>query len=229
MSGPRAGLRLFGHPATASMIPHLVLRELDVPFEWVHVDRDRDLHKAPDYLRLNPNGLIPVLVDARGGEEIVLYETAAIVWHLADAFPAGGLAPPVGSAARAHAYKWVAWLSATLQPTLLARFYPERWVDAGNGAGVEQVRRHAQAKVGPMLDQLDAHLAANLAAHRAPWMLGDAFSIVDPYAFTLCRWTRTFPHPARARPALGAYLARMLERPALRRVMADEGIEPPFV
>jgi glutathione S-transferase len=227
VSDPRdghGGLRLFGHPATASMIPHLVLRELDVPFDWVHVDRDRDRHKAPDYLRLNPNGLIPVLIDARGAEEIVLYETAAIVWHLADAFPEAGLAPPVGSAARAHAYKWVAWLSATLQPALLARFYPDRWVDAGNASCVEQVRRHAEAKVGPMLDQLDAHLAA----HRAPWMLGDAFSIVDPYAFTLCRWTRTFAHPARARPALGAFLARMLERPALRRVMADEGIEPPF-
>ncbi|MEI7446309.1 MAG: glutathione S-transferase family protein [Burkholderiales bacterium] len=228
MSGPRdahGGLRLFGHPATAAMIPHLVLRELGVPFDWVHIDRDRDAHKAPDYLKLNPNGLIPVLIDARGAEEIVLYETAAIVWHLADAFPAAGLAPPVGGAARAHAYKWVAWLSATLQPTLLARFYPDRWVDAGNAAGVEQVRRHAEAKAGPMLDQLDAHLAA----HRAPWMLGDAFSIVDPYAFTLCRWTRGFAHPARARPALGAWLGRMLDRPAMRRVLADEGIQPPFV
>jgi uroporphyrinogen decarboxylase len=55
------GLRLFGHPSTASMIPHLLLRELDAPFEWVHVDRTRDAHKAPDDLRLNPNGLIPML------------------------------------------------------------------------------------------------------------------------------------------------------------------------
>ena len=222
--GTAGGLRLYGHPATASMIPHLVLRELGAPFEWVHVDRDRDAHKSVDYLRLNPNGLIPVLVDARGGEEIVLYETAAIVWHLADAFPGRGLAPAVGTASRAHAYKWIAWLSVTLQTALLARFYPERWVDEGNASGVAQVRAHAEARIGPMLDQLDAHLAAS----RGPWMLGDAYSIVDPYAFTLCRWTRTFAHPARARPRLGAYLASVLERPATRRVMADEGLAAPF-
>jgi glutathione S-transferase len=98
------GLRLFGHPGTASMIPHLLLRELDAPFEWVHVDRTRDGHKAPDDLRLNPNGLIPVLVDARGASEIVLYETAAIVWHLADTHPDARLAPALGGAARAHAH-----------------------------------------------------------------------------------------------------------------------------
>lgn len=220
-----AGLRLFGHPGTASMIPHLLLRELDAPFEWVHVDRTRDAHKAPDYLRLNPNGLIPVLVDARGPSEIVLYETAAIVWHLADTHPSAGLAPALGGAARAHAYKWIAWLSATLQPTLLAWFYPERWVDDGDAAGAARVRAHAEARIDGMLDQLDAHLAA----HDARWMLGEAYSLVDPYAFTLCRWTRTFAKPARARPKLGAYLARVLERPATRRVMADEGLPPPYV
>lgn len=219
------GLRLFGHPGTASMIPHLLLRELDAPFEWVHVDRARDAHKAPDYLRLNPNGLIPVLVDARGASEIVLYETAAIVWHLADTHPDARLAPALGGAARAHAYKWVASLSATLQPTLIAWFYPERWVDDGDAAGAPRVRAHAEARIDAMLDQLEAHLAA----HDAPWMLGEAYSLVDPYAFALCRWTRTFARPARARPKLGAYLARVLERPATRRVMADEGVSPPYV
>jgi glutathione S-transferase len=154
------------------MIPHLVLRELDVPFEWVHVDRARDAHKAPDYLRLNPNGLIPVLTDSRGGEELVLYETAAICLHLADTHPAAGLLPPMGSAARAHAYKWLAWLSATLQPALIAWFYPERWVDAGNDEGARQVRVHAGARIGGLLDQLDAHLAAS----GRDWMLGERYS-----------------------------------------------------
>ena len=223
MSG--GGLRLFGHPGTAAMVPHLVLRELDVPFEWVHVDRTRDAHKAPDYLRLNPNGLIPVLVDARGDDEIALYETAAICLHLADAFPQAGLLPPLGSAARAHAYKWTSWLSATLQTTLIAWFYPERWVDPGNTAGAEQDRAHAQARIAGLIDQLDVHLAGS----GGPWMLGERFSIVDPYALTLCRWTRTFTRPARAWPHVGPYLVRMLERPATRRVMADEGHAAPWV
>jgi glutathione S-transferase len=60
-------------------------------------------------------------------------------------------------------------------------------------------------------------------------MLGERFSIVDPYALTLCRWTRTFTRPARAWPHVGPYLVRMLERPATRRVMADEGHAAPWV
>ena len=219
------GLALHGHPSTASMVPHLLLRELDAPFEWVPVDRANDAHKAPAFLALNPNGLLPVLVDTRGPERVVLYETAAIAWHLVDAFPQRGLAPPVGSAARAHALKWVAWLSATLQPALLARFYPERWVDAGNEEGVAQVRRHAEARVDALLGQLDAQLAS----HGGPWVAGDAFTLVDPYAFTLCRWTRGFDRPARSRAAIGPWLQRMLARPATRRVLADEGLAPPFV
>ena len=61
-------------PGNASMTPHMLLRELGVPFELALVDRAKRAHKAPEYLKLNPNGLIPVLVDGA----LVLYETAAI-------------------------------------------------------------------------------------------------------------------------------------------------------
>lgn len=222
MSG---ALRLHAYPGTAAMVPHLLLRELAQPFEWVQVDRPNDAHKSAEYLRLNPNGLIPVLVDDRGGAGIVLYETAAICLHLADTCPQAGLIPPVGSAARAHGCKWLVWLAATLQPALLARFYPERWVDEGNDTGVAQVRAHAEARVGELLGQLDAQLAA----HGADWLLGDAYSLVDPYAFTLCRWTRGFERPARALPHVGPWLQRMLARPAVQATLAAEGLAPPFV
>src|SRR5690606_31449961 len=56
-------MQLHYYPSTAAMIPHIVLEELGVPYQRVFVDRARNLHKAPDYLKLNPNGLIPVLVD----------------------------------------------------------------------------------------------------------------------------------------------------------------------
>jgi glutathione S-transferase len=219
------GLRLHAYPGTAAMVPHLLLRELGLPFEWLQVDRANDAHKSPEYLRLNPNGLIPVLVDDRDGAGIVLYETAAICLHLADTCPQAALVPAPGTAARAHAYKWMVWLAATLQPALLARFYPERWVDEGNAAGVAQVRAHAEARVVELLAQLDAQLAS----HGADWCLGDAYSLVDPYAFTLCRWTRSFERPARALPQVGRWLERMLERPAVQAMMAAEGHAPPFV
>ncbi|RYY81652.1 MAG: glutathione S-transferase, partial [Comamonadaceae bacterium] len=121
-------LRLHFYPSTAAMVPHIVLEEIGVPYERVLVDRTRDDHKAPAYLRLNPNGLIPVLTDG----ELVLYETAAIVLHLCDTHPQARLAPEVGTAGRAHFYKWLMWLTNTVQATMLAYFYPERWVAVGN-------------------------------------------------------------------------------------------------
>jgi glutathione S-transferase len=204
------------------MVPHILLEEIGVPYERVLVDRSVDAHKAPEFLRLNPNGLLPVLVDG----DLVLYETAAIALHLCDTHPAAQLAPALGTDDRAHFYKWIAWLTNTLQATLIAYFYPERWVDAGNAAGAAEVKRHAQQRVGALVDQLDSQLGS----HGGSWFVGERYTALDAYVFTLCRWTRNFSAaPARERVHLGPYLARMLERPAVQRVFAAEQIAPPFV
>ena len=204
------------------MVPHILLEEIGVPYERVVVDRAGGEHRRPAYLRLNPNGLIPVLAD--GG--LVLYETAAIVLHLCDVHPEAGLAPGLGSMERAHFYKWLMWLTNTLQAALIVYFYPQRWMDEGNAAGVAELKAHAEEKIGRMLDQLDAELAT----HGQPWLGGARYSALDAYVFTLCRWTRNFRSPpARSRPHLGPYLLRTLERPAVQRVIANEQLAPPFV
>jgi len=215
-------LQLHYHPSDASIAPHLLLEELGVPFELVLVDRERQAHKSPGYLALNPNGLIPVLVEATPEGDLVLYETAAICLRLVDTHPAGGLAPAPGSTARAHFDKWLVWLTNTLQAALIIYFYPERWAD--DASAIAQVKAHAEARIGAMLDQLDAELAA-----RGPWLLGATFSAVDLYAFVLCRWTRGFARPARSLSHLGAYLQRVLARPAVQRVFATEAIVAPLV
>lgn len=218
MSAP---LTLHYHPGNASMAPHILLEELQQPFRLQKVDRAVNEHKSPAYLKLNPNGLIPVLVE---GEQ-VLYESAAILLHLADTHPAAGLAPALGTPERAHFYKWLVWLSNTLQPLLIAYFYPERWVAEGNEAGAAQVKAQAEARIAPLLDQLEAQLAS----HGGPWLLGQSYSAADPMAFMLCRWTRGFARPARSLPLLGIYLQRMLERPAVQRAIATEQLLPPLV
>jgi len=214
-------IQLHYYPGNASMTPHMVLEELGVPFELKYVDRTVSAHKSPGYLKLNPNGLIPVFVDG----DLVLYETAAILLHLADTNPAAALAPPLGSTERAQFYKWLAWMTNSVQATLMLYFYPERWVDEGNGAGAAQVKAHAEAKVGGFLDQMEAQLAS----HGRDWFLGDCFSVLDPFALMLCRWTRGFGRPARSLPNLGPYLHRMLARPSVRRVLATEKLVEPYV
>jgi glutathione S-transferase len=206
-------------PGNASLAPHMLLEEIGVPYELLLVDRANQAHKSPQYLKLNPNGLIPVLVDG----DLVLYETAAICLHLADCHPQAGLAPALGSAERAHLYKWLIWLTNTLQAALLLYFYPERWAD--EAPAVAQIKAHAEAKIGAMLDQLDAELAR----HGKPWLLGDRYSAVDIYAMLMCRWTRGFARPARSLPHLGPYLQRVLARPAVQRSFEQEGLAEPWV
>ena len=185
-------IELHYDPSTAAMVPHIVLEEIGVPFRRVLVDRAVGAHKTPDYLKLNPNGLIPVLVD--GGQTV--YETAAVTLHLCDTHPQAALAPAVGSPQRAVFYQWLMWLTNTLQASLIVYFYPERWMNEGNVAGVAEVKAQAERKVGLLLDMLEAELAR----HGQPWFGGMRYSALDPYVFTLCRWTRNFKSaPARDR------------------------------
>lgn len=227
-------IHLHYYPSTASMAPHIMLEELGLAYERVLVDRTQNAQKMTSYLRLNPNGSIPVLSD----EDLVLYESAAICLHLCDTQPQAGLAPAVGTIERAHFYKWLVWLTNTLQATLMVYFYPERWVSQsnsesssdGNSASQADVKAHAETKVGLMLDQLDAELARQGATHAQPWLLGADYSAVDIYTLMLCRWTRHFASaPARSRAHLGPYLQRVLARPAVVRVMAAEGLIQPWV
>ncbi len=215
-------ITLHHYPSNASFAPHVLLREIGAPFQLQLVDRAQNAHKSAAYLRLNPNGLIPVLVDG----DLVLYETAAILLHLADTHPAAGLAPALGSAERAHFYKWMFWASNTLQASLIHYFYPERLAAEGNTAGAAEVKAAAEAKVRQCLAQIDAHLAS----HGGPWFLGEGYSALDPFVFMLCRWTRGFAsRPARDYPHTGPYLQRLLARPAVQAAIAEEKLPQPWV
>lgn len=210
-------LKLHYHPSDASLMPHILLEELGVPFALQRVDRANNAQKSPAYLKLNPNGLIPVLEDGA----LVVYETPAILLHLADTHPQAHLVPDLGTLERAQCYQWMVWLSNTLQATLVQYFYAERYVDA---AGVADFRARTEARIAPMLDQLEAQLQSSAGL----WLLGTAYSAVDCMAFVLCCWTRNFARPANSLPALGAYLARMRQRPAVQRAAATEQLPEAF-
>jgi glutathione S-transferase len=210
--------KLYYYPGNANLAPHMLLEELGVNYELVLVDRETNAQKSPEYLKLNPNGRVPTLIDG----ELVLYEAAAICLHLVDRHPEAGLAPAVGSAERAEFYKWLVYLTNTLQAELMTYFYPERLID--DKAGASQVKTHAEARVGGMLDLIDDALAS----HGGPYLLGARYSAVDPYLLMLSRWTRMMKNPARNRLHLGGYLERLVARPAIQRTFAGEGLAAPL-
>lgn len=210
--------QLYYYPGNANLAPHILLEEIGADYELVLVDRNRNEHKSPAYLKLNPTGRIPVLVD--GG--LVLYETAAICLHLADRHAGAGLAPALGSNERAEFYKWLVYLTNTVQTELILYFYPERLAD--DTAAATQIKAHAERRTSDMLDLIEAALAAGTG----PFLLGAQYRAVDPYLLMLCRWTRGMHNPARNRPHLGRFLDTVMARAATQRAFATERIAAPF-
>ena len=213
--------QLYYFPGNANLAPHMLLEEIGAPYELLLVDRANNAQKSPEYLKLNPTGRIPVLIDG----DLVLFETAAICLHLIDRHPAARLAPALGTAARAQFYKWLVYLTNTLQAELLLYFYPERLTD--DAAAAAQVKRHAEARItdaGGMLDILDAQLAQS----GGPWLLGAHYTAADPYLMLMARWTRGMANPARNRTHLGGFLEAMAARPAVQRAFEQEGLKPPL-
>ena len=131
--------QLYYYPSNASLASHIVLEEIGAPYELVLVDRDTQAHKQPDYLKLNPSGLMPVLIDG----DLVLTETAAICLHLADRHPQANLAPALGTPERANLYRWLIYLTNTVQAELLHYYYPDRL----GGECADMIEARAEARV----------------------------------------------------------------------------------
>jgi glutathione S-transferase len=209
-------LALYYAPSNASMLPHMMLREAGATFELRLVDRDNGAHRGEEYRKLNPNGLIPVLIDG----DLVLFETAAIALHIADQFPASGLAPAFGTPERSEFYKWMIHLTNTPQSEYRAWFYPNQ--HAADPSAVESVKDTAGQRLNRMFDLISEQLGDKT------WLLGDRFSAADLFLFMLIRWSRNMPRPARTLPNLNRLADRVLARPAVQETLKVEGITAPF-
>lgn len=205
-------ITLYYAPATAAMVVHWLLIELDVPHTLHKVDLDAGEHKQPAYLAINPAGVVPALVI--DGQP--LCEAAAIALHLADAYPARGFAPTPGTLARARYYQWMFFLANTMQPAFRAWFYP---TEPAGEAHVAAVQTQARGRIEAGWAQLDAHLAAH-----GPYLLGDKISTADFMLTMLMRWSRNMPRTALAWPALARVAAAMKARPSFKELYAREGL-----
>jgi glutathione S-transferase len=192
----------------------MVLEELGQKYELVLVDRAKNAQKSEEYLKINPNGRIPVLVDG----DLVLFESAAIVLHLVDQHPEAGLAPKVGTPERAKFYQWMAFLTNSLQEELMIWQYPER-LAGDDTCATEVVKRGAEKRAEAYLDVVEQHLKAN-----GPLFLGETLSAADFYLVMLARWARPMANPPRARPNIAKLLDVVTALSAVRRAYEREGV-----
>jgi len=197
------------------MAPHAALAEAGADYELVLVELDEDDEPPRDYLRVNPWGRVPALEDG----DLVLTESAAILLHVAERFPETRLVPPAGTRERSQLYRWLAYMTNTVQPTFLHWFYPERYT--ANAGGGDAVRECAAATLRRHLDWLGDELA-----ERA-WLVGDERSCADLFLFMLIRWGRRQEPAAWDRPSLRDHFLRTLELPGVARMIEEQALELP--
>lgn len=205
-------MRLHYAPGSAALAPHATLAEIDVAYELALVERENG-RPSPEYLALNPWGKIPTLEDG----DFVLTESAAICLYLAEKFPDARLAPPAGTRDRAELYRWMLWLSNTVQMTALRHFYPDRY-------GTDGVQEAADAELAAHFDLIERHLEGR------EWVVGDGRTVADFFLFMLTRWGRNLEPAAWDRPNLRAHWLRCLELRGPRTVIEEQGLAlPEFV
>lgn len=214
--------QLYYYPGNANLAPHILLREIGAQVELVLVDRSRGQQKSAEYLRLNPNGRIPTLVHG----DLVLFEAAAICAHLADQHPEARLAPPLGSPERAHYYKWMFFLTNTVQPAYMAFRYPEQHLLAPSGSFVDDARVIDAVRSSAAERTARAFEAIEQSFGPGPFMLGEAYSACDAYLYMLAWWARKLPRPPQQLPRVQACVERVAARPATVRACEAEGLEP---
>lgn len=212
-------LRLHYYPGFISLATHIVIEEIGLDYELSFVNLHKGPNKSSAYRALHPDGLVPVLEDG----DLVLYESVAIILHLLEMKGGESLLPEQGSALRPHFYKWLMWLSTALHANLSLYLHPNK--AAVSVEAQAEVRGAAEQRVNAQFDRVEEELVR----HGGAWFLGDTYSAVDAYLFTLARWSRGMSRSAADRPQLGAYLQRMVARPAVQRVHAQEHIPQPWV
>ena len=201
---------LYYSPGAASFAVHWLLIELGVPFEARRLDLDAQEHKRPEYLKLNPNGLVPtLLIDGKP-----VYESAALVALLAERHPEAKLSPAVGTAERTTYLQWMFHLSNTLQPAFRTWFYPE---GAAGAANIDAAKAEVRPRIEATWERIASHLSSS-----GPMMCGERLSAVDFFATMLMRWSRNMPRPATSWAEIASYVAKMKARPSFRELYARE-------
>ena len=195
-------------PGTCALATHIALREADADFDIVRLDFGAQQQQSPDYLAINPRGRVPALVTKRG----VLTETPALLAFVAQRFPAARLAPLDDVVAFARMQAFNGWLASTVHVAHAHKRRGARWAD--DPAAHEAMR----AKVP---QAMTAHAATIERELTGPWVMGEEYSVADGYLFTIGRWLEGDGVDTSAFPRLLAHRARVAERPAVRRALAE--------
>lgn len=200
---------LYWAPRTGSLAVQATLEEAGAPYRLERVDMAAGEHRSPAYLLINPNGLVPALVD---GEGRAYFESAALVMLLADRHPEAGLAPAPDDPARGRYYQWLLYLADTIYPAYQRSFHGERFSAEPDDAA--RVREKARIDLLAQWRLVDDVLAAS------PCLLGERFGACDLYLLMLATWFEPVAELLEACPHVARCARAVAARPAVARALA---------
>jgi glutathione S-transferase len=203
-------LTLYITEQTCALASLIALEEAGAEYRAVRIDFATTQQRSPDYLRINPKGRVPALQTEAG----ILTETPAILAFIAQSFPAAGLAPLQDAFAFAEMQAFNAYLCATVHVAHSHRMRGPRWAD--DAAAITAMQRKAPQAVAEGFALVEQGML------RGPWVMGEAYTICDPYLFTLAQWLEADGVDLARLPRVVEHRGRMAGRPAVQRALAAE-------
>ena len=204
-------MKLFYSPNACSLASHIALEEAGADYELGLVDVRTGAQLQPDYLAVNRKGRVPALATDHG----VITETPAILAYIAQTHPDANLAPLDDPFAFARMQAFNNYISSTLHVAYAHIFRGARWASAE--ASIADMAAKGPGVVANSFELIETSMGSQ-------WILGDAYSTVDPYLYVMCRWTARAAIDLAQFPNIQAHMQRMAERPAVKRALEQEGL-----
>lgn len=205
-------MKLYSAPGTCATAMHIALNWIGKPYEVEQLDFAG--MKSPEYLKINPSGVVPTLVDG----DLALPEGMAILLYLVDQNPDANIGPAFGTPERVELHKWLVYISGTLHPYFWPYFMPMRFTT--DARGYDNVRAASQLLVDKALTHIDTHLEGRA------WMVGERKSVADAFLYPMANWAYGFDKPTSEYKNIDRIIRKLAADPAVQQVHQAQGNAP---
>lgn len=203
-------IKLYFTPHTCSLASHIALEDAGADYTTERISFSAEQQKSPQYVAINPKARVPAMVTDRG----VLTETPAMLAFIAQSYPQAGLAPLDDPFAFAEVQAFNSYLCSTVHIAHAHRMRGYRWAD--NPASFADMQRKVPQSVTAAFELIENGML------KGPWVMGDTYTICDPYLFTLAQWLEGDGADLTRLPRVLDHRRRMSERPNVQKAIAAE-------
>lgn len=203
-------LTLYFAKGTCALASHIALEDSGGGYETKRIDFKSNAQQSPDYLAINPKGRVPALATPQG----ILTETPAILVYIAQSFPKANLAPLDDPFALAQMQSFNSYLCSTVHIAHAHRPRGSRWAD--EESSLADMKRKVPQTMTACFQMIEQTML------KGPWVMGERYTVADPYLFTLGSWLVNDSVDIKTFPRVYEHHQRMAERPNVKKVLAAE-------